>query len=112
MIDPYHHDLLPSRGAVSRAVRFALGHGWYPERKAAPLRLSFAGHQRGFVIATPGTEQPCWRPRPTRHARLGRGALVACQLTGAPRLRHNLRPKVFRSFVMISPRRAAAAENK
>ncbi len=51
MVDPYHHDLLPSRGTVSRAVRFALSHGWRPERKAGPLRLTFAGRERGFQLA-------------------------------------------------------------
>jgi len=54
MVDPYHHDLLPTRGTVSRAIQFALSHGWHPERKAAPLRLSFAGRERGFQLAAPG----------------------------------------------------------
>jgi hypothetical protein len=53
MIDPYHHDFLPSRGAISRAVRFALDHGWNPDSKGAPVRLSFAGRERGFRLATP-----------------------------------------------------------
>jgi hypothetical protein len=52
MTDPYHHDLLPTRGAVGGAIRFALKNGWRPERKAAPLRLSFAGRERGFQLAT------------------------------------------------------------
>ena len=50
MVDPYHHDLVPTRGTVGRAIRFALKNGWQPERKAAPLRLSFAGKERGFQI--------------------------------------------------------------
>jgi len=41
MVDPYHHDLLPSRGSVSKAVRFALSHGWRPEQKGSPLCLTF-----------------------------------------------------------------------
>jgi len=50
MIDPYHHDLLPTRGTVSKAVRFALSHGWRPERKGSPLRLTFAGREQGFQV--------------------------------------------------------------
>ena len=56
MIDPYHHDLLPTRGTVSKAVRFALSHGWYPERKGSPLRLAFAGRERGFQVVA---RKPC-----------------------------------------------------
>src|SRR6266404_264165 len=56
MIDPYHHDLLPSRGTVSRAVRFALGQGWHPERKARPLYLTFAGDKLGFQLVTPSPQ--------------------------------------------------------
>jgi len=51
MVDPYHHDLLPTRGAVGGAIRFALKSGWRPERKAAPLRLTFAGREQGFQLA-------------------------------------------------------------
>jgi hypothetical protein len=61
MIDPYHHDPLPSRGTVTKGVRFALSHGWHPERKRRPLRLRFAGHERGFVIATPEAANQCAR---------------------------------------------------
>lgn len=50
MIDPYHHDLLPTRGTVTQAVRFALSHGWRPEQKGSPLRLSFAGREKGFQV--------------------------------------------------------------
>jgi len=52
MVDPYHHDLLPSRGTVTRAVRYALRSGWHPERKSAPLRLTFAGTELGFQLLT------------------------------------------------------------
>jgi len=58
MVDPYHHDLLPTRGSVSRAVRFALSHGWHPERKCSPLRLTFGGRDKGFQV-NPGAE-PDW----------------------------------------------------
>jgi hypothetical protein len=51
MVNPYHHDLLPTRGTVGGANRFALKSGWRPERKAAPLRLTFAGRERGFQLA-------------------------------------------------------------
>jgi hypothetical protein len=50
MVNPYHHDLLPSRGTVSKAVRFALGHGWRPEHKGPPVRLTFAGREHGFKV--------------------------------------------------------------
>ena len=65
MVDPYHHDLLPTGGAVGGAIRFALKNGWRPELKAPPLRLSFAGRARGFQLA----------PEPNRVA--GRIALPA-----------------------------------
>ena len=52
MINPYHHDFLPTRGAVSRAVRFALDHGWNPESRSAPLRLTFAGTSTNFKVIT------------------------------------------------------------
>ena len=53
MVNPYHHDLLPTRETVSKAIRFALGHGWRPEQKVAPLRLTFAGREDGFQVAVP-----------------------------------------------------------
>ena len=53
MVDPYHHDLLPSRGTVSRAVRFAMCHGWRPECKAPPLQLRFTGATHGFQLVIP-----------------------------------------------------------
>jgi len=46
----YHHDLLPSRGTISKAVRFALSHGWCPEHKGSPPRLTFAGREQGFQV--------------------------------------------------------------
>jgi len=52
MINPYRHDFLPTRGGVSRAVRFALSHGWHPEKKSAPLRLTFAGTSTEFQVVT------------------------------------------------------------
>ena len=50
MVNPYHHDLLPSKGTISEAVRFGLGHGWKPSRKGPPVRLYFAGRDRGFQL--------------------------------------------------------------
>jgi hypothetical protein len=52
MINPYHHDLLPTKGTVSRAIRFALANGWQPECKASPLRLIFAGSEEGFQLSS------------------------------------------------------------
>jgi len=57
MVDPYYHDLLPSRGTVSNAVRFALSHGWCPEHKHSPLRLTFAGRDQGFKVVSPEPNQ-------------------------------------------------------
>ena len=56
MVDPYHHDLLPTRGAVGGAIRFALRNGWRPEHRGAPLRLRYASRELGFQLALEPSE--------------------------------------------------------
>ncbi|MBN1568440.1 MAG: hypothetical protein JXA73_11395 [Acidobacteria bacterium] len=49
-LDPYHHDILPTRKTISSAIQFALVHGWDPSRKGMRMRLAYDGHS--FEILT------------------------------------------------------------
>ncbi len=43
LLDPYHHDFTLGAGDVAKAIAFALGHGWTPERKGKPMKLRYNG---------------------------------------------------------------------
>lgn len=42
-LSPYHHDILPTRGTVTSAIRWALSSGWNPSSKGAPFRVAYNG---------------------------------------------------------------------
>jgi hypothetical protein len=46
-LDPYHHDLVPTRKVIASAIRFAKDHDWKPNVRAKPMRIAFDG--KGFV---------------------------------------------------------------
>lgn len=51
VLDPYHHDFLPTRTQVRRAIRDAFRAGWQPATRRPPLEMVFDGER--FVPASP-----------------------------------------------------------
>ena len=47
-LDPYHHDLIPTRKVIRNAIQFAKLHNWKPGVRTTPMRIAFDGS--GFVL--------------------------------------------------------------
>ncbi len=47
-LDPYHHDILPTKSTVTSAIIFGIENGWKPHEKGKNIKLAFNG--RAFEV--------------------------------------------------------------
>ena len=43
LLDPYHHDILPTKKTIIAAIKFGIQHGWNPLMKGPSIRIAWNG---------------------------------------------------------------------